>query len=92
MNPAEVVLLLAAVLLPVALGCLAAVVRRPWWWAALAAIVLAMIAAIAPTPEPGEPRVAAGDLGFLVMVALLVALLTWLGYFLGRRFWVDPRG
>lgn len=88
-NPAEVVLLLAAVVLPVALGVLAALARKPWWWAALGAIVVALVGAIAPTPEAGESRVAAEDLVFLLVVALWVTLLAWLGFFGASRFWVD---
>lgn len=92
MNVAEAFLLLAVVVLPLSLGVLAALARKPWWWAAVAAVVLAMIAAIAPTPEAGESRVAAGDLVFLLAVALWVAGLAWLGFFLTRRFWVSRRG
>lgn len=91
MNLPELFLLLAVAVLPVVLGVLAALGRRPWWWAALGAVVLAMIAAIAPSAEPGEPRVAVGDLGFLLVVALWVTALAWLGYFLARRFWVSRR-
>ena len=92
MNVAEVFLLLAVVVLPVSLGVLAALARKPWWWAALAAVVLAMISAIAPTPEAGESRVAAGDLVFLLVVARWVAGLAWLGFFLARRLWTSRRG
>jgi chromate transport protein ChrA len=60
-NLAELGLLLAAVVLPVVLGMVAALWRRPWWWAAIVAVVVAMVAAIAPTPEPGEARLVAGD-------------------------------
>ena len=55
----------------------AALRRRPWWWAAIVAVVVAMVAAIAPTPEPGEARLVAGDVMFLVMAAV-VAGLAWL--------------
>ena len=92
MNIAELFLLLAILVLPPALGIVAALLRKPWWWAAVAAIALAMIGAIAPTPEPGEPRVAGGDLGFLLVVALWVTALAWLGFVLTRRFWVSRRG
>jgi apolipoprotein N-acyltransferase len=88
-NVAEAFLLLAVVVLPAPLGVLAALARKPWWWAAVAAVGLTMIAAIAPTPEVGESRVAAGDLVFLLVVALWVAGLAWLGFFLARRFWVS---
>ena len=92
MNVAEVFLLLTVFVLPAPLGVLGALARKPWWWAAVAAVVLAMIAAIAPTPEAGESRVAAGDLVFLLVVALWVAGLAWLGFFLARRFWMSRRG
>ncbi len=91
MNVAEVSLVLAVVVLPVVLGSLAAVARRPWWWAAVAAVLLAIIAAIAPTPEEGEPRVAAGDLVFLLVVALWVTGLAWSAFVLVRRYWVRRR-
>ena len=91
MNVAGVPVVLAVVVLPVVLGSLAAVARRPWWWAAVAAVLLAMIAAIAPTPEEGEPRVAAGDLVFLLVVALWVTGLAWSAFVLVRRYWVRRR-
>lgn len=89
---AELFLLLAIVVFPPVLGFVAALMRKPWWWAALAAVVVVMVAAIAPTPEAGEPRVAAGDLVFLLVVALWVAGLAWLGSFLGRKFWAGRTG
>lgn len=85
MTVAEVGLVAGAVLLPVLLGVLAAVLRRPWWWAAVAAVVLAVAAAVAPPPEPGESRLVAGDLGFLAVLALVVTGLTWIGYAVARR-------
>jgi uncharacterized membrane protein YhaH (DUF805 family) len=60
--------------------------RPPWWWGALLAIVVFLVAAIAPESEEAESRVAAGDLVFLLVVALFVAGLTWLGAWLARRF------
>jgi type VI protein secretion system component VasK len=84
-NVAELGLLLAAVVLPVVLGIVAALIRRPWWWAGIAAVVIAMVAAIAPTPEPGEARLVPGDVPFLLIVAAVVAGLAWLGWFLTRR-------
>ena len=92
MDMAEALLLLAVVALPPALGVLAARARKPWWWAAAAAVAVAMVAAIAPEPEAGESRVAAGDVVFLLVVALWVAGLAWLGFFLARRFWVRRDG
>ena len=79
---AELGLLLAAVVLPLILGVVAALMRRPWWWAAIVAVVVAMVAAIAPTPEPGEARLVAGD---VLIVAAVVSGLVWLGWFLTRR-------
>ena len=85
MNVAELGLLLAAVVLPLILGVVAALMKRPWWWAAIVDVVVAMVAAIAPTPEPGEARLAAGDVPFLLIVAAVVSGLVWLGSFLTRR-------
>jgi hypothetical protein len=84
-NVAELGLLLAAVVLPLILGMVAALMKRPWWWAAIVAVVVAMISAIAPTPEPGEARLVAGDIPFLLIVAAVVSGLVWLGSFLTRR-------
>lgn len=85
MNLAELGLLLAAIVLPLILGMVAALMKKPWWWAAIAAIVVAMVAAIAPTPEPGEARLVPGDIPFLLILTALVAGLVWLGWFLTRR-------
>ena len=76
---AELLLVLAAFVLPMALGALAVYLARPWWWGALAAVVLFWIAALAPEPEEGESRIAAGDIVFLLIVSLIVAGLAWLG-------------
>lgn len=89
MNVAELFLLAAILVLPPALGVVVALLRKPWWWAALAAILLAVIAAVAPAPEAGDSRVDAGDLGFLLVVALWVAGLAWLAFALTRRFGVS---
>jgi hypothetical protein len=85
MNLAELLLTLSVVALPVLLGAVTGFTGRPWWWAALGAIVLFVVAAIVPEPEAGEPRIAAGDVGFLVIVAVIVAGLAWLGCLIGRR-------
>lgn len=53
--------------------------------AALAAVVLLFLFAILPEPEEGEPRVAAGDIVFLLLVALIAVALVWVGGLLGRR-------
>jgi hypothetical protein len=82
---AEVILVVAAFGLPLALGVLTAYLARPWWWGALVAIALFWIAAIAPEPEEGESRLAAGDVVFLLVVSLVVAGLTWLGAWAYRR-------
>ena len=83
---AEALLLVAVVAIPIALGVAATYLRRPWWLAALVAIAVFLIAALAPEPEEGESRLAVGDLGFLAVVALIVAGLTWLGAWSARRF------
>ena len=82
---AEIVLLLAVVAVPLLIGAAAAYLARPWWWGALVAIGLALVAAIAPEPEEGESRLVAGDLVFLLIVALVVAGLTWLGAWIAGR-------
>ena len=89
MDVAELFLVLSVSVLPLVLGVLAALWRRPWWWAALGAVVVAMLAAIVPTPEAGQPRLATEDLLFLLLVALWVTGLAWLGFAVTRRFWVD---
>ena len=83
---AEVALLIAVIAIPLAIGAATAYLGRPWWWGAVLAIVIFLIAAIAPPPEEGESRVAAGDLVFLLVVALFVAGLTWVGAWAVRRF------
>ena len=88
---AEVLLLVAVIAMPIAIGAVTTYLRRPWWVGALVAIVLFAVAAIAPEPEEGEARVAAGDVGFLAVVALIVAGLTWFGAWLARRF-REPSG
>ncbi len=73
-----------------ALGAVTAVLGRPWWWAALLAIAVVLVAAIAPEPEEGESRLVAGDLVFLLVVALFVAALTWLGAWVTRKLRPRP--
>jgi hypothetical protein len=92
MNAAEMSLVVAILLLPPALGVAAAVARKPWWWAAAAAVVLAMAAAIVPTPEPGESRLAVGDIPFLLVLAAWVTGLAVLGFTLTRRLRVERPG
>jgi hypothetical protein len=74
------------VAVPLLVGAITVRLGRPWWWGALVAIAVFLVAAIAPEPEEGESRLAGGDVAFLVVVALLVAGLTWLGAWLFRRF------
>ena len=85
MSLAELFLLLSLLPLPILLGVFAAYFQKPWWWAAFAAVVLVMIATIAPTPEAGQPRVGAGDLVFLFVVAFWVAAVAWAGWYVARR-------
>ena len=85
MNAAEVGLLIAVAGVPLLPGAVLGYLRRPWWWGAIAAVVVALAAAILPEPEEGEPRFASGDLLFVMALALVVAMLTWLGAALGRR-------
>lgn len=51
-----------------------------------------LVAAIAPEPEEGESRLAAGDLVFLLIVALIVAGLAWVVRALAGRSSGPPRG
>jgi hypothetical protein len=82
---AEVLFFVAVIGVPLVIGAATVYLSRPWWWGAILAIVLVFVAAIAPEPEEGESRLVAGDLVFLLVVALFVAGLTWLGAWLGRR-------
>ena len=83
---AEVFFVLAAFALPILAGAAARLLGRPWWWGAVVAVVVMLVAAIVPEPEEGESRLAAGDLVFLLIVALVVAGLAWLGARLASRF------
>lgn len=83
---AEVFLVIAVFGLPLGAGAVARLARRPWWWAAALAVVVVLVAAIAPEPEEGEARLVAGDLVFLLVVALIAAGLAWLGARLAGRF------
>ena len=82
---AEVGLLIAVIALPIMIGAVTAYLAKPWWWGAVVAVVVFLIAAIAPEPEEGESRVAGGDIAFLVVVALIVVALTWVGARAVRR-------
>jgi len=86
----EAIFLASIVVVPVLAGAVVAYLGRPWWWAALAAVVILVLFAILPPPEEGEPRVAAGDILFLLIVALIAVALVWGGAFLGR--WLRGRG
>ena len=82
---ADALLLLALVAVPLVVGAAVGYTQKPWWWAAAASVVVFVVAVLAPTPEEGESRVAAGDLGFLAVASLVVAALAWVGAALGRR-------
>ena len=82
---AEIVFLIAVLVLPLAIGAATVYLARPWWWGAALAVAIVFVAAIAPEPEEGESRLVAGDLVFLLIVALVVAGLTWLGAWVARR-------
>ena len=88
-NIAELILMVTMLPLPLLLGVFAGASRRRWWLAALVSVVAFLLAAIVPTPEAGEPRVSAGDIGFLVVVAAFItgiaALGAWLGRLVARR-------
>jgi hypothetical protein len=83
---AEFFLILAVFALPIIAGATARVLGKPWWWGAIAAIVVVLVAAIAPEPEESESRLVAGDLVFLLIVALIVAGLAWVGARVAGRF------
>ena len=89
MNIAELIMLATLLPLPLLLGVFVGASRRPWWTAALISVVAFLLAAIVPTPEAGESRVAVGDIGFLLVVASFItgiaALGAWLGRVVGRR-------
>jgi hypothetical protein len=82
---AEVFLVVAVFALPVVAGAIARLAGRPWWWGAALAIVVILVAALAPEPEAGESRLVAGDLVFLLVVALIAVGLAWLGASLAGR-------
>jgi hypothetical protein len=82
---AEVFLVVAVFALPVVAGVIARFAGRPWWWGAAFAVVVVFVAAIAPEPEEGESRLVAGDLVFLLIVALIATGLAWLGWRLAGR-------
>jgi hypothetical protein len=84
-NVAELVLLVTILPLPLLLGVYAGASRRPWWWAGVASVVAFLLAAIVPAPEAGEPRVAVGDIGFLVAVSAFIVGMSVLGAWVGRR-------
>lgn len=83
---AEVFLGVAVFALPIVAGAIARLAGRPWWWAAALAVVVVFVAAVAPEPEEGESRLVAGDLVFLLIVALIASALAWLGWRLAGRF------
>jgi hypothetical protein len=82
---AEALFLASIIVVPLLAGAAIAYAGRPWWWAAVLAVLVLLIFAIAPAPEEGEPRVAAGDLLFLVFISAIAVALVWLGGVLGRR-------
>ena len=83
---AEILFVLAAFAFPVVAGGVARYAGKPWWWGAAVAVVVVFVAAIAPEPEEGESRLVAGDLLFLLVIALIVTGLAWLGGRLAGRF------
>lgn len=81
----EAIFLTSIIVVPLLAGAVVAYLGRPWWWAAVAAVVFLVLFAILPPPEEGESRVVAGDILFLLIVALIAVALVWVGAFFGRR-------
>ncbi len=81
----EALFLASVVVVPLLLGAVASYLAKPWWWAAVAAVVVLALLAIAPTPEQGEPRVAADDVVFLLVLSVVGVALVWAGAQLTRR-------
>ena len=81
----EAIFLASIILVPLIAGVVVAYLRRPWWWAAVAAVVILFLFAILSPVEEGESRLAAGDILFLLIVALIAVALVWVGALLGRR-------
>jgi apolipoprotein N-acyltransferase len=81
----DAIFLVGLVGVPLLVGGVLGYLRRPWWWAAVAAVVVFLLLVIIPPPEEGESRVASGDIAFLLVAALIVAGIAWVGAFLGRR-------
>jgi uncharacterized membrane protein YkvI len=88
----EALFLISIVVVPVLAGAVATYLGKPWWWAAVIAVVLLFAFAILPEPEEGESRVVAGDIVFLLFVALVAVALVWVGGVLGRRLAAGRRG
>lgn len=82
---AEIFLFIAVLALPIVAGGVAVYLGRPWWWGAIVAVAVVLVAAIAPEPEEGESRVAAGDIVFLLAIAAIAIGLAWIGGKLARR-------
>jgi hypothetical protein len=85
----EAIFLASVVVVPLLAGAVVAYLGRPWWWAAIVAVVFLVLFAIVPAPEEGEPRVAAEDFLFILILAVIAVALVWLGGLLGRRLRPD---
>lgn len=70
--------------LPLLLGAALGMAHRGWWWGAAAAIVLFNVAAIAPAPEAGQPRLAGDDVVFLLICSAIIVAVAALGHWIGR--------
>jgi uncharacterized membrane protein len=84
MSISEALMLLALLPIPLVLAAVLGKADRPWWWAAAAGITLFHIAAIAPAPEPGQPRVAGDDVLFLAICSTVITGVAALGYWAWR--------
>lgn len=84
MSISEALMLLALLPLPLILGVAIGRADRTWWWAAAMAVVLFNVAAIAPPPEAGQPRVAGDDVLFLLVCSAIITGIAALGSWAGK--------
>ena len=84
MSISAALMLFALLPLPLLLGAVLGWAGRAWWWAAAAGVVLFNVAAIAAPIEDGQPRVALGDVVFLLTCSVIIVGIALLGAWAGR--------